>query len=170
MNAESSSAAAELTLAVVLNGARRECRVPAHLTLRELKARLVADDGHETPPGVEHLLGKLVYRGKKLVDDDATLEAVGVQNRDKLMVSYMPNIKDVLAQLSAIRAETAALEAERREGAQVHPELFTRQLLKLDAIDISEVAGEAKEVVRAMRKSDLARLLEMEGAVADAAS
>lgn len=151
-----------LTLAVVLNGQRLERTVPANLTLRDFKAQLVASDGYGSSiEGVEHLLGKFVFRGKKL-DDDMTLEAAGVLNRDKLMVGYIPNIKDLLAQLAAIRAETASLQALREGGQEVHSELFTRQLLKLDALDLSQLSGAAKDVVRAIRKSDLTHLLELE--------
>lgn len=159
-----------LTVAVVLNGRRLECTVPGHLTCRELKAQLVAEDGHGTTDpvggiegGAHHLLGPFVFRGRKL-DDESTLQEAGVRNRDKLMISYMPSVKDLLTRLSAIRAETASLEAQVRAGERVHPELFTRQLLKLDALEMSELTGEAKEVLRALRKQDLAHVLKMEGA------
>lgn len=155
-----------LTVAVVLNGRRLECTVPGHLTCRELKAQLVAEDGHSVggiEGGAHHLLGPFVFRGRKL-DDESTLQEAGVRNRDKLMVSYMPSVKDLLARLFAIRAETASLEAQVHTGEKVHPELFTRQLLKLDALEMSELTGEAKEVLRALRKQDLAHVLKMEGA------
>lgn len=150
-----------LTLGIVLNGRRLERTVPADLTLREFKAQLVASDGFGEVDGVEHLLGQFLFRGKKL-EDDMTLEAAGVLNRDKLMVGYVPLIKDLLAQLAAIRAETASLQALREGGQEVHSELFTRQLLKLDALDLSDLTGEAKDVMRAMRKIDLTHLLELE--------
>jgi hypothetical protein len=153
-----------ITLAVIVNGKRMELSVEPSVTLIGLKALIARADPsfEDLPVGIEHLFGPVVSRGKKL-DDSKTLEASGVHNRDKLMVSYMPFVKESLEKIAAVRAETLKLEELRRGGASVHADLFTRQMVQLDAIDLTQLEGEAKEVLRTIRKRDLQHLAEIEG-------
>ncbi|KAJ1617121.1 hypothetical protein T492DRAFT_1102110 [Pavlovales sp. CCMP2436] len=153
---------ATLTLCVVANGQRRELVLPENATLRELKGQVAMADGIiEDAQAVEALFGPFIFRGKKL-EDSATLGEAGVQNRDKLMVSYAPEVKEVIAQIMSIRKEKHALEGLREAGETVHPDLITRLMVKLDAIVFDTVTGDAKDVLRSLRKRDLASLHELE--------
>jgi hypothetical protein len=154
----------QLNLCVVTNGERRLMSVSSNFTPLDIKAQLALDDGFED---AATLFGPLLFRGKKL-DDGAALDASGVKDRDKLMVSYAPGVRDTLAQILAVRVEMLALEDAQRAGTRVHPDLVTRQMLRLDELDLGVLPDDAREGVRAVRKGELRRLAAIE--TGDAAS
>lgn len=153
-----------LNLCVITNGERRLISAPSAATPPEIKAQLALADGFDD---AAPLYGPLLVRGKKL-RDDATLDASGVRDRDKLMVSYAPGVRDTLAQILAVRVEMLALEDAQRAGTRVHPDLVTRQMLRLDELDLGVLPDDAREGVRAVRKGELRRLAAIE--TGDAAS
>lgn len=131
--------------------------LPENARLRDVKLELAAADGFQGVDGAEHLFGPAIIRGKKIGDLDVTLHDSGIRQRDKMMLSVLPSARESLASIHAIALEVDALES-KQDGSALHAEEVTKQMLKLDAIELSGIDDGARDIVRARRKQVLARL------------
>jgi hypothetical protein len=145
-----------LTLRVSGLGHTLTFDVPASASVLDVKAHI------ETLTSLPCPYQRLLSRGKKLDQDNATLSSCGILDRTKLMLLHnelYTNDKEGIAALLAIEQEVTQLsEAQRRgystdkdDGVALH-EAVTRICCKLDAVEIH-----GSEYLRSMRKKILAK-------------
>lgn len=97
---------------------------------------------------------RLLARGKKLDNDEATLESVGIKNRTRLMLLHnelYASHRESVDTISAILKETAELASKTDDSGIASPEVIrefvTRICCRLDGVDTHGSAS-----LRAMRK------------------
>lgn len=122
---------------------------PATTTVHDLKVLIEHNNG--PPAGYTRLL----CRGKKLDDEDATLSNLNIPNRTALMALHNEHYaqdQDGIAAIEKILAESDELKDENVDARVVH-ERVTQLCCKLDAVDTN-----GSTTLRQYRKAALARV------------
>ena len=126
---------------------------PSATTVRNLKI-LLEEKGR---PPAAYL--RLLSRGKKLDDEDATLSSYGILHRTALIGMHNENYAQDQAGVTAIEkilSESEALKDSSLDPKEVH-ERVTQLCCRLDAVDTKGSVS-----LRQFRKSALARLQALE--------
>mmetsp|Transcript_29849 Transcript_29849/g.45774 ORF Transcript_29849/g.45774 Transcript_29849/m.45774 type:complete len:167 (-) Transcript_29849:395-895(-) len=140
----------QLTIRVGGLGHTLTLDIPSTTTIGDIKVKV--ERQCSLPAGYQ----KLVARGKRLDDDDATLETLGIRNRSRIMLlhneSYATDREGVLAITSLVQEiEDLSAKANLLSPKTVH-ELVTQICCKLDGVDT-----QGSEKLRAMRKQAIGK-------------
>jgi hypothetical protein len=135
-------------------GGKLTVSVPPSTTVGQLKEELFEAG---SPPGA-YL--RLVCRGKKLEDDAASLESLGIQSRTAIMALHNEQFVQDQAGVQAIEkvlSEADQLQQDRQLPKNVVTERVTQLFCQLDGIEINGSA-----TLRQFRKSALSRIQKIE--------
>mmetsp|Transcript_21922 Transcript_21922/g.30523 ORF Transcript_21922/g.30523 Transcript_21922/m.30523 type:complete len:167 (+) Transcript_21922:165-665(+) len=124
--------------------------IPSTTTIGDIKVEV--EKQCSLPAGYQ----KLLARGKKLDDDNATLETLGIRNRTRIMLlhneSYATDREGVLAITSLVQEiEDLSAKTNTLSSKAIH-ELVTQICCKLDGVDT-----QGSEKLRAMRKQAIGK-------------
>jgi BAG domain/Ubiquitin family len=155
MTSQAASEPPRLTLRIAGLGHSLTMRENASSTVSGLQSRI------QEVTGIPSCYQRLVARGLKLEDGQATLEELGLKDRTKILLLHSPEYaqeKDGYEMLVALSHEIDALEKQSQSMEHIMiSEMVTRICCKLDAID---TAGSMN--LRNLRKDLIRRAEELE--------